>query len=148
MFIQPCFIKKNENTFKILEKLKELGYKEGVSPHDKGDKFDRDIHLFEDKYHFRTNVCYGITNVIDCDEDEELFISLAALRDDTPLYSWYWFNDKLVICYSIFDLNVNTGITYRFELADNPKIRFPADIQTMRKATVEDIVEFFKNKKS
>ena len=137
-FIQPCFIRNNKsNFFKILEKLKILGYREGVSPHSthrNDDKYSRDIHLFEDKYHFRTDILYGITNCIDCGDNEELFLALAALRDDTRDFQWFIWEDEN-----------DYG-----EGDDGWKQYIPGEYWEdwwwfeVRKATVEEIIEHFK----
>ena len=134
-FIQPCFIRKN--TPELRKKLEGLGYKMNLiySPNEQNLYIGGGVYSsanFIDNYY------------LDCGTNEELFIALAALRDDTPINSYYWFNNKLVICYSVFDLNVNQGVTYRFMDMGNPKICFPSNIDCMRKATVEEIIEHFK----
>jgi hypothetical protein len=82
-FIQPCFIRKN--TAELRRKLESLGYRKGGYPLPVGreDVYDRDIHLYENSYHFRDSTLYGITNNIDCGTNEDLFFALAALRDDS-----------------------------------------------------------------
>ena len=89
MFRQSCFIRKN--TLELRKKLEELGYTLGVCPLEKygEDKFDWDIHLFENKYHFRPYELYGLKNNIDCGTNEELFLALAALRDDSDYMQWF-----------------------------------------------------------
>ena len=141
MFTQPCFIRKN--TSELRKKLEELGYYQHPFYGDNGQ------YLYLNRGFYHTNVIgYSeeIERMIDCGTNEELFIRLAALRDDTPIDSYYWFNDKLVMCYSVFDLNINQSITYRFQSVDNPKICFPFNIDNMRKATIEEIIEHFKDK--
>ena len=128
-FIQPCFIRKN--TFELIRKLKELGYKEGASPLPVGreSKYDRDIHLYENKYHFRTYTCYGVKNNINCGTNEQLFLALAALRDDSNYMQWFtdgksWYQDKVN---NIEVLKYGAGKPIDFH-----------------KATVEEIIEHFK----
>lgn len=150
-FIQPCFIKKN--TPELRKKLEELGY---IPPYKiwSDENFAictiyRDnigeyiVFKIDDDFE---NVIKPSYPYIDCGTNEELFLALAALRDDTPINSYYWFNDKLVMCYSMFDLNINQSITYRFQSVDNPKICFPSNIYNMRKASIEEIIEHFKDK--
>ena len=141
-FIQSCFIRKN--TSYLRKKLEKLGYNRHPSYGDNGQ------YLYLNHGFYHTNVVgYSeeIESMIDCGTNEELFIALAALRDDTPINSYYWFNDKLVMCYSIFDLNINQSITYIFQSTDNPKIYFHSNnIDIMRKATTKEIIEHFKDK--
>ena len=148
MFTQPCFIRKN--TPELRKKLEELGY-----TYSNCDNINLDyIVTFPStgkyscfaSYHFNNEHFEKIWKIkyIDCGDNEELFLALAALRDDTPINSYYWFKDKLVSCYNIFDLNINQNITYRFKSVDNPKICFSSNIDIMRKATVKEIIEHFK----
>lgn len=161
-FTTSCFIRKN--TSELRKKLEELGHT--ICKCCEFDGADW-LHIITHKYAYYTvhgigydgeyDEIYGTltqeerfieflktTQSIDCGENEELFLALAALRDDTPINSYYWFNNKLVMCYSVFDLNVNQGVTYRFMDMGNPKICFPSNIDCMRKATVEEIIEHFK----
>ena len=133
MFIQPCFIRKN--TSELRRKLEELGYKKGVSPLPVGqeDIYDRDIHLFENKYHFMTYTCYGVKNNINCGTNEEIFLALAALRDDSDYMQWF----------------TNTNDCW-YKCLDNKFSKETADwvscasADKWYKATVEEIIEHFK----
>ena len=135
MFRQSCFIRKN--TPELRKKLEELGYTLGVCPHAKygEDKFDWDIHLFENKYHFRPYELYGLKNNIDCGTNEELFLALAALRDDTDKNQWF----------------VNTKNDW-YLCKDNKFCKETADwllvisADNWHKATVGEIIEHFNDK--
>ena len=148
MFTTPCIIGKN--TPELREKLENLGYKYSGAD---GKTLDyiitfphKALYSIFDKWHIIKQPKV-FSKWIPCGADnEELFLALAALRDDSPINSYYWFKDKLVICYNIFDLNINQNITYRFQSVDNPKICFSSNIDIMRKATVEEIIEHFKNR--
>lgn len=126
MFIQPCFIKKN--TPELKKKLEELGYNQHPSYGDNGQY----LHLNRGFYH--TNVIgYSeeIERMIDCGTNEELFLALASLRDDSDYLQWFtngeeWFQNK--------QNNIET-IHYG---TSNPI--------TFHKATVGEIIEHFKNK--
>jgi hypothetical protein len=136
-FIQPCFIRKN--TPELRKKLEELGYKPFGSVKyewDTGWGLSTDNRLGE----FESFDKNGLDNIIkcespdyedsiDCGTNEELFIALAALRDDSDYMQWFtdgekWFQNKQN------DIEV---IRYG---ASNP-INF-------HKATVEEIIEHFK----
>ena len=142
MFTQPCFIRKN--TPELRKKLEELGYKKGVSPLPVGreDIYDRDLHLFENKYHFRTYTCYGVKNNIDCGTNEELFLALAALRDDTNENQWF------IAQRTMWDENYNGEITVYYEENEWLMWDYYSFMEDMpsdfRKETVEEIIEHFK----
>ena len=96
-FIQPCFIRKN--TPELRKKLEELGYKPFGSVKyewDTGWGLSTDNRLGE----FESFDNNGLENIIkcespdyedsiDCGTNEELFIALAALRDDNDYMQWF-----------------------------------------------------------
>ena len=139
-FIQPCFIRKN--TPELRRKLESLGYKKGAYPLPVGreDVYDRDIHLYENSYHFRDSTLYGITNNIDCGTNEELFIAIASLRDDSDVNQWF-----------VMDVEIYMGINQGdwFIATDRNKgkhIGTQIDPMYCHKATVEEIIEHFNKK--
>lgn len=124
-FTTHCFIRKN--TPELRKKLEELGYKYSTF-----DDLELDgIITFPNKnkysiwanYHF--DMKYVLKSNIDCGTNEELFLSLAALRDDTDRNQWF--------------VDDNTGI---WERSDDD---FPSRYMQMEghKATVEEIIEHF-----
>ena len=139
IFIQPCFIRKN--TPELIEKLEELGYKKNITYLE----YEHNLYVgggiyssanFIDKYYF------------DCGTNEELFLTLAALRDDIPIGSWYWFNGKLLKCETLELQNLSFSTAQylpRCRDVNNPMICFCADEKLLRKATVEEIIKHFKN---
>lgn len=144
-FIQPCFIRKN--TPELRKKLEELGYKPFGSVKyewDTGWGLSTDNRLGE----FESFDGNGLENIIkcgppdyeesiDCGENEELFLAIAALRDDKPDYQWFLWED-------------NDGI-YHTELEDSWRKYIPDEYWEewwwfeVRKATVEELIEHFKN---
>ena len=100
VFIQPCFIRKN--TPELRKKLEELGYKPFGSVKyewDTGWGLSTDNRLGE----FESFDNNGLENIIkcelpdyedsiDCGINEELFIAIAALRDDTDVNQWFIYN--------------------------------------------------------
>lgn len=126
MFAQPCFIRKN--TPELRKKLEDLGYV-NVS---KIRYFDKSIYTY-----CGYKICFVspykikkvYNNFIDCGTNEDLFLAIAALRDDSDYMQWFtdgekWFQNKQN------DIEV---IHYG---AGNP-INF-------YKASVEEIIEHFK----
>ena len=142
MFIQPCFIRKN--TPELRKKLEELGYKPfGAVKYewDMGWGLSTDNRLGE----FESFDNNGLENIIkcespdyedsiDCGTNEELFIALASLRDDSDI-NQYFFCDKV---------SFTLGKTYYPD--DYLYYQYDEffDKQNWHKATVEEIIEHFK----
>ena len=96
-FTTPCFIRKN--TPEIKKKLEELGYKPFGSVKyewDMGLGLSTDNRLGEFES-FDNNSLENIIKCespdyeysIDCGDNEELFLAIAALRDDTDYMQWF-----------------------------------------------------------
>ena len=147
MFIQPCFIRKN--TPELRKKLEELGYKFSGADHIELDCIvtfpHHDTFSVFATYHFNIyndNFKTAWKGYIDCGTNEELFLALAALRDDTNDNQWFIAQDTM------WDENYNGEITVYYEegewliwdyysfMEDEPS--------SFRKATVEEIIEHFK----
>ena len=143
-FIQPCFIRKN--TPELRKKLEELGYKPFGSVKyewDTGWGLSTDNRLGE----FESFDNNGLENIIkcespdyedsiDCGTNEELFIAIASLRDDSDV-NQYFFCDKV---------SFTLGKTYYPD--DYLYYQYDEffDKQNWHKATVEEIIEHFNKK--
>ena len=124
-FIQSCFIRKN--TPELRKKLEELGYKMNLiySPNEHNLYIGSGVYSsanFIDNYY------------LDCGTNEELFLALAALRNDTDK-NQYFICDKV---------SVTLGKTYYPD--DYLYYQYDEffDEQNWHKATVEEIIEHFK----
>lgn len=120
MFTQSCFLRKN--TPDIQERLKKLGI-----PHndfDEGNRpwiaYNHGLWISVDEGHDRL-----FPEDIDCGDNEELFLALASLRDDTDRHQWF--------------VDDNTCI---WERSEN---ELPSRYMQMEghKATVEEIIKHF-----
>ena len=146
-FTTPCFIRKN--TPELRKKLEELGYEilnsgnttldehnyDGKGSHKSIEEGKAIITSYGNLY----GVIYNVDTVtkkgrIDCGTNEELFLAIAALRDDTDKYQWFTDGDKWILC---------------------PKTKFSTywvyyhidvNIDTVHKATVDELIEHFKTK--
>lgn len=139
-FTTPCFIRKN--TQELRKKLEELGYKM-LSPieYDNlecSDNWVNDIKSLND--------CNGIN----CGFNEELFLAIAALRDDSNYMQWFIADSILSVSYSDSIGNDHyftepKGIMFFWdENWDNATIisgRY-------HKATVNELIEHFKIKEN
>ena len=142
MFTQPCFIRKN--TPELRKKLEELGYINGAweSPHFEYPYLEcwpnRKFGLFKGEGFYMTEDDYRLDgkvwtynpkgDVIDCGDNEELFLALAALRDDSDKNQW--FTDDTC---DIWEMSEYELPSHYMQLEGH-------------KATIEEIIEHFKNK--
>lgn len=150
MFTQPCFIRKN--TKELIKELEELGYsKNSPSQTDKCSIIW--CYQYSNEKGFDTP-CYVIANsfyipfdkdssfcgkFIDCGTNEELFLAIAALRDDSD-YMQYFVSDNdpemfLLCCYKEFHcFGIDPGNAFNYcDYKDE-----------FHKATVEELIEHFK----
>ncbi len=157
-FIGNCFIRKNTKYLRNF--LEESGYVNLANP-----KFDftsfRTVNLEGEGY---LRCSDGILDIlkekdvnsvmsvdetlIDCGNSEMLF-KILALQQDEPLHGCFWWNDILLMCISdsSWDLNLNSSPTYRFSCVGNPEISsFPVSLEYTKRATIKEIVEYFKDR--
>ena len=124
MFTQKCFIRKN--TPELVNKLEEMGYNVvsfGV------------INIFNEKPYLLSDTnggIYGMYDIekgcIDCGTNTELFIAIASLRDDTDNIQWF-----------------TDGNGYWQQCIGS--FKFPSLAkEKLHKATVQELIEHFKNK--
>ena len=136
MFTQPCFIRKN--TPELRKKLEELGYTN--TPSGRGEWF---IPIEELEYlvTYPISGCYQGCNGywyeddFDCGTNEELFLALAALRNDTDKNQWV-----------IDEANECFGWEDSWMICDKDDMNERVVYTHYRKATVEEIIEHFKDK--
>lgn len=144
-FIQPCFIRKN--TPEIRKKLEELGYKPFGSVKyewDTGWGLSTDNRLGE----FESFDNNGLENIIkceppdyedsiDCGTNEDLFLAIAALRDDTDVNQWFVMDVEEYVSINQGDWFIATD--------RNKGKHIGTQINPMycHKATVEEIIEHF-----
>ncbi len=123
-FTTPCFIRKNPDN--IRNRLKEVGYKM-LSPIEYDDLECSDNWVNDIK---SLNDCNGIN----CGFNEELFLAIAALRDDTDKNQWFTDGDKWILCPEI---KFSTYWVY---------YHIDVNTDTVHKATVNELIEHFKIK--
>ena len=155
-FIQPCFIRKN--TPEIRKKLEELGHT--ICDCCKFDGADW-LHITAIKDIYRTVhgigfldeeiAIYGLvtqedifnrflktTKSVDCGTNEELFLALAALRDDSDYMQWFIMDCDVYLHINKGDWFISTDIN------KGKHIGTQIDPMYCHKATVEEIIEHFK----
>ena len=131
-FTTAAFIRRN--TPELRKKLEELGYRLF------GAELNEDLCIFtEPEYglysvEFFSNIPHpDETDSVDCGTNEELFLAIAALRDDTDDNQWFTDGNDWFLCRYL-----KVGMHYQ----DMPEILF----EKWYKATVEELIEHFKEK--
>ena len=145
MFTASCFIRKN--TPELINKLIDLGYVKALFDEeytkseayglivDQGDIAPLEHPLQEDELMFTYNF-------IDCGENIGLFLALAALRDDSDYMQWFIYNSM--------DCIIEKLRTIDWFICDENSIEdfacYDSSYLNCHKATVEEIIEHFKEK--
>lgn len=131
-FLQPCFIRKN--TPELRKKLEELGYT--YNGRDTESWGASALYCFDGKYYeVYPAKPSRYHSIIDCGENEELFFALATLRDDTDKNQWV-----------IDEANECFGWENSWSICDKDDMNERVVYTHYRKATVEEIIEHFKDK--
>lgn len=131
-FTTLCFICKN--TTSIRNRLKELGYY--CNPYLGWHNLFTCVFGINSVYSlddYGKNGLKGIDGLIDCGANEELFLAIAALRDDTDKYQWFTDGDLWFKC---GDEVCNETIEYYLNKYG----------RKIHKATVDELIEHFKTK--
>lgn len=129
-FTTPCFIRKDTECFR--ENLKELGY----IPFD-DDKRDG---LVADKSGYIYSILENnlINSTYNCGNNKELFLAIAALRDDSNYMQWFICTEDYIESpdkeWKVGDWDLNTC----------PDVTYEQQLSHWRKATVEELINHFK----
>lgn len=146
-FTTQCFIRKN--TQELRRGLEELGYNilnsgnttldahnyDGNGSHKSIEEGRAIITSYGNLY----GVVYYVDTItkkgrIDCGTNEELFLAIAALRDDTDKNQWFTDGDKWILCPEI---KFSTYWVYN---------DVDVNLDVIHKATVNELIEHFKTK--
>lgn len=130
MFTTPCFIRKN--TPELRKKLEELGYEN----RGKVRYYGESIYIYCEMDIFYTSPCklkIPDNYIIDCDDNEELFIAIASMTDNE-----YGLCDYYIVTDDYKPQYVKGSIHRALPLSS---VIHPS---CYRKATVEELIEYFK----
>lgn len=136
-FTTPAFIRKN--TSDLRKKLERLGYY--LHPECIDD--DRGNYLFVNReYYLNRPLGYSeqLSRSIDCGTNEDLFLALAALRDDTDNGQFFVFEERFVSRINP-DVIIEKGTLLKCCMDKWRMPYFP-----FHKATVKELIEHFKEK--
>lgn len=147
-FIQNCFIRKS--TEDLTKKVYRIGGRSGRG------YWHSDINTLliceSDQYRclddeWGNAVSLTQKGYIDCGTNEELFLAIAALRDDTDRYQWFvddnfgndWIKSDTAQLCDLWQGEPDTDDPFRTELENEGYQPFP-----YHKATVEELINHFK----
>lgn len=135
MFTQPCFIRKNIEELRNL--LGILGYKYEPQYDNTCDALHTRIgcsygqpHFVDE--HYEDLVPNDDFDGIDCGTNSELFLAIAALRDDSDKFHWFTDDENWVFC---------DCIKFSSYWAYND---VTVNLDKVHKATVQELIEHFK----
>lgn len=108
-FTTRCII--HENTTKIRNSLKKLGYH--CNPYLGWNNLYTSIHGYASGYSISDdNINFLFKEAIDCGTNEELFLAIAALRDDTNYMQWFIciedYRESRIKEWKVGDFDLNT----------------------------------------
>ena len=140
-FTTPCFVRVEnpEKRKELIEWLEWIGYKleylrnDGVI-----------VLTSENRVYVYGEALYRVIKVdydaIDCGTDIELFKALAAMNEENDREQWY--------AYTEYPTNEGKNGVRKFVFNEPARFDSFVDVPSgyYRKATVEEIVEYFKNK--
>lgn len=144
MFKQSCFIRKNN--FQLRLALHNLGYENA-----RNDTVGNCIATTTTTQHYNTISQYYVDsndpritwkeNRVDCGTNEELFIAIASLRNDSDKNQWFICQEEYISTHTMELVKVGTWqmntqydkLTYRLK-------------HLWRKASVQELIEHFTKK--
>lgn len=137
MFTTRCFIK--NNTQELRDKLIEIGYSE--SAFYCGDLSNLCVNVLGNgEYDEANDYAPLLCNAIDCWENEDLFIAIAALRDDSDNYQLFFHNKDIECEYPIECIHDK----FHFIQVDEYLSKYKDRKNEYHKATVEELIKHFK----
>ena len=136
-FLQNCFIRKN--TPELRKKLRKNGIRWNDFDDNRGEwlAYNSGMWISVSQGHERV-----FPDHIDCGLNEEMFLALTALREDTDIHQWF-------ICKGSYksqgDLGIiEEGTWHKMNLRSLPYCL----ARRWRKATVEEILEHFRKEET
>ena len=156
-FTTPCFIRKNSK--ELQKKLADIGYSIcrcanfanaewldtfpiNGTVHGKG-YFDAEMEFHDWTVEKELNRFLSDNHsYIDCGTNEELFLAIAALRDDYDCNQYFWYKDELFKCIGGGSTVLMSG-DYSIKLGSKLGY-FDVMKSKLRKATVEELINHFK----
>lgn len=136
MFTQSCFIRKD--TQELRDKLKEIGLQPHPCIMPKSCAY-----LFVNRgFYSRNEIGYQeeIERAIDCKTNENLFLALSALKNNSDKNQWFVLDED----YGEDDYGFLKSGSFHLCKEDNYNIYFPVGF-ICHKATVNELIKYFNN---
>lgn len=141
-FTTPCFVRVDdpEEREKLVEWLKTIGY----TLHHFGEPWTSFVYA----NHCTAGMCSELTLALGtitpyficCGPSVELFRALASMNDENDREQWFVVKKNISDCYDIDDIIYHKGDMF-FNESGEPLVE-----KNFRKATAEEIVEYFKKR--
>ena len=135
MFTQSCYIKKN--TLELRNKLEELGYEYGGKDTSYGEP--KALYCHYDKYYECVQKPTRDHSIVNCEDNEELFIAIASLTNKTDKEQWF--------IYDSMDCKVEELRDRFWFKCEEDKVEdhmfYDAMFLNCKKATVKELIEHF-----
>lgn len=144
-FTTPCFVRveDREERKKLIELLKRIGWRfRGIASPEKK-------YVVADAHHQTVTTLvldewgaerFENIGYIFCGTNVELFKALAAMNDENDREQWFVVKKNISDCYDIDDIIYQKGDMF-FNASGQPLVE-----KHFRKATAEEIIEYFKKK--
>lgn len=134
-FTTPCFVRVEDaaERKKLIEWLEGIGYTH-LPFISESDKISTDANGMI----WLTDANRG--GAYDCGTNVELFKALAAMNDENDREQWFVVKKNISDCYDIDDIIYQKGDMF-FNASGQPLVE-----KHFRKATAEEIIEYFKKK--
>ena len=145
-FTTPCFIQlqNSVDVWSVIDKLNKLGYKPSINQYglQAGSESTYIICKSDGLYYFAYSISYYTNDWgINCIDNKELFLALAALRDDTNENQWFILD---VEAYT----NIHAGDWFiATDMNGGKHIGAQIEPTYCYKATVQEIIEHFNKNK-
>ena len=142
MFTNSCFI--NKNTPELREKLNNIGYRWGGEERTWGEKEILYCAGMAGRYFECVHKPSRYETLIDCENNEELFLAISALNNKTDKYQWFYSTgwtdfygnhlpDKWIFC--------DQDTLEQFAFVNNSPNSYKSG---WKKANVKELIEHFK----
>lgn len=145
MFTHECFIRRTDD--EIIKRLEDIGHYWFSKPYDRYDaiavinvSYNKGAKAFLDKPYLQVRLDaterYLSDRSIDCGDNIDLFIAVAAIRDDSP-YKQYFI-------YNIDTMNIKKDTWVLCEHDDQIYMDKLVNMDIIRKASVDELFEHLK----
>ena len=136
MFTQSCYIEKN--TLELRNKLEELGYKYGGKERTYGEA--KALYCHFDRFYECVQKPSRYESIVNCKDNEELFLAIAALTNTTDRNQWFIYDSTDCI---VEQLRQKFWFQCEEDKVED-MMYYDSMYLNCKKATLKEIIEHFK----